>query len=90
MSLPTISIVFVNNFDILFRHRFTIFYSILSRLSNTRDQSKFVCDKCHVSRYATEMFPTVVRVAGLGSCAMFSRIGSILAPYVGREMVRQL
>ena len=49
-----------------------------------------MCNKCHVSRYATEMFPTVVRVAGLGSCAMFSRIGSILAPYVGREMVRQL
>ena len=43
-----------------------------------------------MSRYATEMFPTVVRVAGLGSCAMFSRIGSILAPYVGREMVRQI
>ena len=43
-----------------------------------------------MARYATEMFPTVVRVAGLGSCAMFSRIGSILAPYVGREMVSQL
>jgi len=39
-----------------------------------------------VYQYATEMFPTVVRNAGVGSCSTFSRIGSILAPYVGREM----
>ena len=41
-----------------------------------------------VYQYATEMFPTIVRNAGIGSCSTFSRIGSIIAPYVGREMVR--
>ena len=41
-----------------------------------------------VYQYATEMFPTVVRNAGIGSCSTFSRIGSILAPFIGREMVR--
>ena len=40
-----------------------------------------------VYQYTTEMMPTVVRNSGLGSCAFMGRIGSIIAPYIGREMV---
>jgi len=39
-----------------------------------------------VYQYAAEMFPTVVRNIGVGSSSFFSRIGSILAPFVGREL----
>ena len=35
---------------------------------------------CTMFIYSSEIFPTVVRTIGMGSCAFFSRIGSLLAP----------
>ena len=39
-----------------------------------------------VWQYATEIFPTRVRNMGVGSCSFASRLGSVLAPFVGREL----
>jgi OCT family organic cation transporter-like MFS transporter 4/5 len=36
--------------------------------------------------YAAEIYPTVVRQAGVGSCSIAARVGSIIAPYV-KELV---
>jgi len=36
--------------------------------------------------YAVELFPTVLRQTGMGSSSTCARIGSILAPIVGREL----
>lgn len=36
--------------------------------------------------YAAELFPTVLRQTGLGSSSMCARIGSFLAPPVGRQL----
>ncbi|XP_050415521.2 organic cation transporter protein [Patella vulgata] len=32
--------------------------------------------------YSAEIFPTVVRSSGMGVCAVFSRIGGVVAPYI--------
>jgi len=36
--------------------------------------------------YAVEVFPTVIRNAGLGSASVLARVGGIVAPYIGREL----
>jgi OCT family organic cation transporter-like MFS transporter 4/5 len=33
--------------------------------------------------YSAELFPTVVRSAGVSTCSVFARIGGAVAPYVG-------
>ncbi len=37
--------------------------------------------------YAAELYPTVVRSTGMGMSSLMARIGAILAPAVGRELV---
>ena len=36
--------------------------------------------------YSVELFPTVLRTGGFGSASMISRVGSILAPIISREL----
>jgi OCT family organic cation transporter-like MFS transporter 4/5 len=38
--------------------------------------------------YAAELYPTVLRSTGMGLSAVMGRVGSILAPVVGRELVK--
>ena len=40
--------------------------------------------------YAGELFPTEVRMQGIGSSMFVSRIGGVLAPYVANSLVRAL
>lgn len=41
-----------------------------------------------LSLQATELFPTEVRVRGLGTCSMMSKVGSISAPFLVEALVR--
>ena len=47
-----------------------------------------ICVFAIIYLHAAEIFPTVVRTTGLGTCSMFGRFGSMLAPMVGRELGR--
>ena len=45
------------------------------------------CSKVMIYVYAVEIFPTVVRGVGLGSSSMFGRVGGVLTPLFGHELV---
>ena len=45
-----------------------------------------ICVFAIIYLHAAEIFPTVLRNTGLGSASMFGRLGSMLAPVVGREL----
>lgn len=37
---------------------------------------------CSIFIYSSEIFPTVIRTAGVGSCVFFGRLGSLTAPQI--------
>ncbi|TRY70254.1 hypothetical protein TCAL_07532 [Tigriopus californicus] len=37
---------------------------------------------CSIFIFSSEIFPTVIRTVGVGSCAFFGRVGSLLAPQI--------
>ena len=45
-----------------------------------------ICVFAIIYLHAAELFPTVLRTTGMGSASMFARVGSMLAPVVGREL----
>ncbi len=47
-----------------------------------------ICLNSVIYLHASEMFPTVVRSAGLCTCSMWGRVGSMVASIVGRELGR--
>ena len=47
-----------------------------------------ICAFAIIYVQAAEIFPTVLRNSGIGSSSSIARVGSILAPVIGRELVR--
>ena len=37
---------------------------------------------CCIFIYSSEIFPTVIRTVGVGACAFWGRVGSLLAPQI--------
>ena len=47
-----------------------------------------VCAFAIIYVQAVEIFPTVIRNTGIGSCSSMARVGSVLAPIIGRELAK--
>ena len=58
--------------------------SILSQLGKFFETGSFGI----IYVYAAELYPTVLRSTGMGLSSVMGRVGSILAPVVGRELVK--
>ena len=52
----------------------------------TLGKAGIVCNSAIIYLQSAELFPTVVRSRGLSTCSIISRIGSMLAPVIGREL----
>jgi len=55
---------------------------VLSQIGKFAITSSFLM----VYLYAAEIFPTIFRSSGMGMSSFFARIGSIIAPFAGREL----
>ena len=45
-----------------------------------------VCAFAIIYVQAAEIFPTVVRNTGIGTCSAMARVGAVVAPIIGREL----
>ena len=52
----------------------------------TLGKAGIVCNSAIIYLQSAELFPTIVRSRGLSTCSIISRIGSMSAPIIGREL----